>query len=552
MAIGVTESPPTSIAKLLQDNVFEVPSHQRDYSWGEDEVRQLFDDIEFAIEKGVPLYFVGLMVFMKADNAHLIVLDGQQRLATVYIFLATVRNWLNSYTDLAPEALKVQNAFLGQSEFGEIKVTPRLVLNSANNPIFEQYVVNGRPIKDLHTALSAMKKSDRSRRLLEAAIYCHSRISQIPQKQSEYHNTAKYLYKVMMFLRDQTPVVNVTVPSESAAFTIFETLNDRGLDLSPLDLIKNHLFLNVTALSQAGARDLEQRWGQMMYNLENVRPDQYLKTFWTSRHGRVQSNILFDEFKSLHKDGISCIEVSIDMLQAAEHYAAIFSSDDLVWSRYPDKEVREHVRSLRILGATQTHPIILAALLRFDEREMGRLLRLLEVVIVRYQLIGGGRTGVLEIATANLAEKIWSRTVTTTSAAVAELRSVYPLDAEFQAAFAEKMEPSGPKTQYLLRKLEAEERRQQLGGMAPEIDVGLNLTVEHVYPLNPGLGWEEIQAEDEDGDLSTHLGNTCLLSRVNTSLGNSPFDTKRPVYATSELLLTKAISARERWNRQAI
>lgn len=59
MAIGITESLPTSIARLLQDNGFAVLSHPRDYARGEDEVRQLFDGIKAAIENDTALYFVG-------------------------------------------------------------------------------------------------------------------------------------------------------------------------------------------------------------------------------------------------------------------------------------------------------------------------------------------------------------------------------------------------------------------------------------------------------------------------------------------------------------
>ncbi|MCH9052165.1 MAG: DUF262 domain-containing protein [Proteobacteria bacterium] len=552
MAIGITESPPTSIAKLLQDNVFAVPPHQRDYSWGEDEVRQLFDDIENAMEQEDNLYFLGLTVFMKSETDQLIVLDGQQRLATVYIFMASVRNWLNQYSDLTTEGNKVQNTFLGQSEFGETNVKPRLVLNSANNPIFESYIVKSRPIKDLRSALSKMKKSDRGRKLLEAAIFCHDRILSISDEHSDYKDAAKRLFDIMVFLRDKTPVVNVTVPSESAAFTIFETLNDRGLVLSPLDLVKNHLFHCVGMHSPTRLRDLEQRWGQMMYNLENVNPDQFLKAFWTSRHGRVQASVLYDELKKKYNDNDTCFDVSIDLLAASEHYAAIFSADDPIWSKYSDRIIRDHVRNLRILGANQVHPIILAAIMRIEGHEMERLLRLLEVLTVRYQLIGGGRTGALEIACASVAQKIWGRTISTATEAMTELRTVYPSDQEFQSAFTDKPAPSGAKTQYLLRKLEAEERRQKMGKMAPETDVGQNLTVEHVYPSNPEVGWEALELEDVDGDLSSLLGNVCLLSRVNANLGNAQFETKRKTYAASDLLLTKQIAERGQWDYQTI
>ena len=85
MAVGTTDSPQASIGKLLRDNVFSVPPYQRDYRWPEDRVSQLFDDIDAAIARRDDRYFLGLMVFMKSGDDGLIVLDGQQRLATVYL-----------------------------------------------------------------------------------------------------------------------------------------------------------------------------------------------------------------------------------------------------------------------------------------------------------------------------------------------------------------------------------------------------------------------------------------------------------------------------------
>jgi hypothetical protein len=82
MSDGITEAPAAGIGKLIMDNRFAVPNHQRDYSWTEDEIRQLFGDIESAIEKKSSVYFLGLMVFLNKPGGRLVVLDGQQRIAT--------------------------------------------------------------------------------------------------------------------------------------------------------------------------------------------------------------------------------------------------------------------------------------------------------------------------------------------------------------------------------------------------------------------------------------------------------------------------------------
>lgn len=118
MSNGITEAPAAGIGKLIMDNRFAVPNHQRDYSWTDDEVRQLFDDIETALEKDSSVYFLGLMVFLNAPRGQLIVLDGQQRLATAVIVFSAIRAWFLQYTEYQPDAAKIQEWFIGRSELG--------------------------------------------------------------------------------------------------------------------------------------------------------------------------------------------------------------------------------------------------------------------------------------------------------------------------------------------------------------------------------------------------------------------------------------------------
>jgi hypothetical protein len=100
----------------------------------------------------------------------------------------------------------------------------------------------GKLIMDIRSALDKMKKQDRNRKLLESLVFAHERIAQLAAAKGNPKTAAKYLFDFVNFMRDKVSVVKLSVASEEAAYTIFETLNDRGLDLSPLDLVKNHLF----------------------------------------------------------------------------------------------------------------------------------------------------------------------------------------------------------------------------------------------------------------------------------------------------------------------
>jgi hypothetical protein len=353
-------------------------------------------------------------------------------------------------------------------------------------------------------------------------------------------------------MRDNVGAVKLVVPSEEMAYTIFETLNDRGLELSPLDLVKNHLFAGGAAHSPARVRLMETRWTQMMQTLANVRVDQFLKAFWTSRHGRIRTRNLFDEFKKQYPDSDAANDLSIDMLSAAEQYAALETADDPVWAPH-SAATRNLVRVLKVIGSQLSHPVMLAALARFDSTQMERLLRLLEVIIVRYLHIGAGNTGRFETTCAILARKIYASEVTTATQARAELDGVYPSDPDFRQAFLNKEEENNQKAQYFLRRLEMEARRVASGSMPGELEPG-TLTVEHILPRNPGAEWELAISEDPDivEDCVFRLGNLCLLTEVNRRLAREPFAEKVKTYAVSELHTTREIAAQAEWTRRQI
>jgi hypothetical protein len=336
------------------------------------------------------------------------------------------------------------------------------------------------------------------------------------------------------------------------AYTVFETLNDRGLDLSVLDLAKNHLF------GQAGSgtllRDIQGKWTQMMANLINVRADDFLKAWWTSRNGRVQNPQLFARFKERVSSRSAASEVSRDLLAASEQYAALEVADDPLWTGYSE-EARQRVRNLKLLGAQQVHPVLLSALEKFPQGEVERLLRLLEILIVRYQLVGGGRTGRLEISCARLAHRIFEGGCTNATQAASLLKDILPNDDQFREDFRTKEEKHSRKARYLLAALERQARVAERGGVAAaELEPGVTLTLEHVFPKSPGGEWEELQQQDPDfaEEYTYRLGNLCLLTDVNRALGNDSFERKKSVFADSDLLITCEIADFKQWNRAAV
>jgi hypothetical protein len=551
--VTVSEAPTTGLGQLITENRFFVPTHQRDYKWDRDRVEKFFDDLKEAMEHDDKFYFVGLMVFMR-EAEKLRVLDGQQRLATAMIIFSALRSWFGGSGADQAVAPRIQYDFIGRAEYGEQMAEPKLSLNRNNDDKFQAYVVNASPLSEITAEVKQLTKNHPNYQLLDAILYCHDRISKKAEELKSAKFTSEYFSKFIKFLRDSVVVVRLTVPNESNAFRVFETLNDRGMDLSSMDLLKNYLFGLAYDKSPVMLEHMEHRWSQLTETLKEARQEEFLKVFWTSRHGRTQLDDVFDEVKKAYKTPEEATELSMDLLEASEHFAAFDSSDDPTWHPFSDKS-REAISNLQILGSKQVRPVILSAIKRFTPTEFERLLRLLEVVIVRWQLIGEERTGTLEIQCAKLAESIWKNRITTATDAFKSIDAIYLDDKVFHGKFSEKNDLTNSKATYLLKKIEQHERDAQLGGSGRELEPHRALTLEHILPKNPGDEWKDALEKDAkfSEECTFRLGNMCLLTESrNRDVARAGFPKKKALFLESDLLTTKQIGKGAQWDRRSV
>lgn len=532
------------IGELLEHGrLFRVPDHQRDFAWRpDDEVEEFLDDIIAALQDAAPDYFLGLIVLVSpTEDGAWEILDGQQRLATATMTYAAIREWLHA-AGFEKDANKIQSDFIGMTALGRTEDRPRLTLNISNRHAFDQLVVNRCNDQTLAARRDAAGRYSSERKMIGAALQCRDRVATLAGQTGQTpEQQAQPLYRLAEYLRDNVKVVVMSVPSTVNAYTIFEVLNERGLDLSVLDLVKNHLFGRAsTRLSE-----VQTNWSQMASNLGDRPADDFLKVYWTSRFGRVQRGRLFHEwrrkFDSLPEAGV--VTLSRDLVAAADRFAALDIPDHDVWDGHSN-ECRRLLSSLAVLGNRQVRSIILAALQHFSPQRMERLLRHLVTLTVRYQTVGKGRTGLLEIATARAALGISSKGLNTPQKVWTSLRSLLPSDRDFAAEFKRYGETKPARARYILRELEAAAYRKEHSGENPELVPWEDLTLEHIFPRNPSAEWnDQLKATPELAEEVHKLGNLCLLTeRPNKELANAGFPKKVRLYRKSRLQLTSSIA----------
>ena len=553
--MSTVNTPTVGIGRLLSENYrYRVPDHQRDYSWSEDQIEQLFEDIKGAQSVDQKEYFLGLMVFIPAEKRNgfevLDILDGQQRLVTTTIIIASIRHWLLEH-GRESDSTKVQEDFVGIREYGESETEPRMLLNVNNNQMFYDYVVCEKPLDEIELAISKANRYSPNYNLLKAIIFCRKKIVEIAKGGvDESERAAELLFSLIKYIRDNVKVVQLVVSSVSDAYTVFETLNARGLDLSALDLVKNYVF-GQAKKKTIDLEYLQKNWMEMMSNLSNTDSEDFLKIYWTSRNGRTQVQKIFPSLRENFKSLDSVKSLSKDLCGVSEQYEGLYVPDSKIWAGY-SKAAKEHIPVLKDLGSKQISPILVSALGVFDSQEMEKLLYFMETLLVRFQLIIGGRTGLLEIACAKLAKKIFDRKILKTSQAFKEVEDIFPSDATFKDAFSVKIEKNSKKAVLLLKKLEIQSMKEQK--LSNELSPGISLTLEHVLPKNPNQQWLPffIDKEKSIEDYKYRIGNLCLLADVNRNLGSKGFETKKDTYKKSPLTLTREIGSQASWNWKTI
>jgi len=540
---------PKKIGDAIKSSFLSVPPNQRDYSWEKKHVKDLFDDLKGAVAGEAAEYFLGSVVIAKdKDNDDkLRVVDGQQRLATTLILLAAFRDYLDSKQDA--EARKIETMYLWSPVFGEAD-TFRLSLNDHDRDYFIARVLLPKTDqKRIET--EKLKPTKPSHVLIDnAAKIAKGHVGKLVED-LQLSVAKKVLTDQIKFLEKGVVIIWVEVPDDKSAYTIFETMNDRGLDLSATDLIKNHLFdLAADQVSEA-----ERQWSQMVGVLESVQETDivkdYVRHYWISRHGPVRSQELFSSIKDRADNKTNGLDLLSKLHTSASKYVALLNPMHGFWEGYSERS-RRNISTIGQLNLKQARPLLLAVAERFTKPEIEKVLRLAVSWSVRFLVSGELGSGALETEYGKNALKVSNGDIKNADELALAMSSIVPADDAFEGAFAVSSTAKAATARYYLRGLE----RHAKGDPEPENvpnDDQLEISLEHVLPEEPDPGtWTQFSAEDRK-QFTNRIGNLALLKRkANSDHRSDEFLTKVPTYANSEYELTRSLAGYSDWTTASI
>lgn len=525
---------------------YVVPPFQRDYAWTHTEWLELWDDLRKVSTPGEGAeHYLGAIVVQQMPDGRRSVVDGQQRLVTLSLLALAVINRIEALAESGIEAEEnrtrvrlLREKFVSTQSPASLQHHPRLRLNETNNPIYSTYLVAGeRPPKGLIGSNKA---------LVKALQFFSEKIAALFKDQMNGEHLASFLNTVVA---NRLRFIEILVEDDETAFTVFETLNARGVALGTADLLKNYLF---QLASRGGQQDLELAATLWSQATTRVPLDQLSKMLFHRLAGDVEDlreKRVFSAVKARVPKQTGVFDFLRDMHRTAEVYAALDDPSSALWHEYPD--ARLEVARLKLLRMTQARPLILAALPRFSDapEKLANLLRRLICVGVR-AWIARLNTGDVQRAYHKAAYQVSHGALRSPRAMVAALHTIHVEDEPFEAAFSQiALDPKGPRkkaVRYLLSALEAD-----AGGQPIDFERG-DATIEHVLPTNPAGDWSAFSAEDRRRD-TVRLGNLMPLEyALNRALGNHAFAEKRTVYGQSSFTLARRVADFEAWSPATI
>ncbi|MFE4196429.1 DUF4268 domain-containing protein [Paenarthrobacter sp. NPDC056912] len=527
---------------------YQVPLYQRVYSWGKKQLDQLWSDV---VELGRVLsddpkasHFIGSLVLASSPDFGAIgvnkflVVDGQQRLTTLTLLLAALRDHLFETGD-----------------------TDRA------NGIDAQYLINvfdaGKPLKVLPTqadraaytaVLNRSPQAGGEDAVGDAYRFFRSKIAAADDP-DDPHDLEMLEAAVVRGLA----LVVVTAEPSDNAHRIFESLNNTGLRLTQSDLLKNYLFMRLNGRAETVYDNiwlpLEKKLGsenlELLFWLDLVQRDERAKQADTYLGQQKR----FEKLKSIDEVEAEVVRIA----KLGDVLATILTPES---EKHP--EIRRRLTRIRAWGSTTAYPVVMQILTRraaerAPDDEVVRALTYLESYFVRRVVIGR--------ATANLNRTLLQAVSAISDADASDValreylsrgRKYFATDLQVREAvttIAFYWQGRGPQKKLILQWLEEAYRPKEIVEVDPK-----QLTIEHVLPQTMSDPAREAFAESfaDDADIDyeherlVHTLGNLTLSGYNSELSNKPFQEKREMLAQSGLFMNHAIAAHGLWGAEEI
>lgn len=553
-----------TVANILSTDmlkIYDIPRYQREYTWNQRDWANLYDDIT----QNDAGYFLGSFIVVngtvnsKMDTIHYEVIDGQQRLTTLSLLLAALYTRIMEHKDsidddmMLDDVRPLRNRLILKSDKSMTRVIPQV-----QNHNLEDY----RWILKEHIGLDAVMQKPKFlglRKMSKAFNYFYDRLGEDVGGRDGIE-CVRCLLDICRLVCSAV-VVQITVDSHADAYTLFASLNNRGVPLSAVDLIKNMLLGKVAGVDDGQLNYYFERWQEVLHNLgdDYKTQERFFRQNYDAFRREVnkpfigesgsqlplgsvatRSNLLKIYEKRMETDD-GALKVLDELTENSALYSKIIGLDQ----ESPDSELTHQLLELSRAQGVASYLILLFLFkkqnqLELKDETLALLVKLLVRFFVRRNLTDTPPTRDLERLFINICESLESEGLKGIAAAEYIKKRLVDVSAS-DASFKERLE--GPiydvnpdMTRYILTVVASPSVTKEMKPLWERYASGNYVwTIEHIFPQGKNIPdeWVKMVA---DGDMSkaievqekqvNTLGNLTITG-YNSKLSNMPFVTKR-------------------------
>ena len=535
------------IANTLNQYYLTIPLNQREYKWERDKVERLLDDLKKAFNAGDQIYFLGMIVVARDAKGQLEIADGQQRLATISILIAAVRDYLLELGD-QKGADTYEGEYLLKYDPRLKTYKAKLELNFEDKEFFVKTILKSPSQREEYQG-RPYNSHERLKIALEiAAKDIREMVSIFPDSEEKLRR----IYDWMDFLNSNAKVILITVPGHVGnVFKMFETLNARGLPASQIDILKNYLFDK----GKERITEIHPKWTSMVATIESQGEDEllidFIRHYWIAHHGPIYGPELGDAIEKEIRSERQVIDMAMALdIFATDYVALLTPREHARWNDF-NRQTRDCIYTItRELRVEQIRPLLLTVGRYLEVSEAQKAFGLCLSWSVRFLIAGGGGGGVLERQYGLRAKEISSKEIKTAEQLANRMKTVVPNDEVFRSSFEVASASRMYLVRYYLRAIELYLKEDPNPAFVPNEDPRV-INVEHILPITPGSQWK-ISA-DEAATWYKRLGNMVLLDAIrNTKIGNREFGEKKQTLAESSYLTTQKAGKNKKWGLDEI
>lgn len=530
------------ISKVFQA-FYSVPEYQREYVWEAEQVEQLLSDINSELAgsdpASAPEYFIGSIVVCPGQDGILELIDGQQRMTTIFLTLCAIRDRLIELGAEPSTALGAQIAATSVDVSGNEHFRYRLDL---------QYEDSGDVLSRI-AARNGERAGMQKTRSVANILNAYEVVLTFLRR--EFGDDVADQRAFYGYVINKVKLIRIRTEDVAKALKIFETINDRGVGLDSMDLLKNLLFMRAR---RTDFDKLKGSWKELQDTIFEMgeKPLRFLRYYIFShydvdvlREDQIYGWLAKNEARCGY--GTNPLGFAADLLAGAKAYRNFLSGRDEHGAK------NRFLENLQLLGgrAARQHLILLLAGRHLDKPLFDRLASEVEDLFFVY-VITREPTRDFE---RNFARWAMELRKVRTEPELQEFidRRFRPTKVELSDRFAEAFRrlQAGAVQQYRLRyilaklsqHIELEAYGETEGTRWLASYTGSDLEIEHIFPQQPSEAAAGEFGAFDDPQVTDRLGNLVLVEKsINASLGNRPYSQKRDVYRHSQLLLTKSLS----------